>query len=1110
MLPFRLSVLGPPELHAPDGDPIRFRTRKHFALLLFLAVEPPVPHRRTRLASLLWSGADSQEAHHSLATALSLLRGRLGPGAFDTSRGGVRLVPGTIATDLHALECDVPSNIDAAPLGAFLEDFDIDDALEFAVWKEGQRARLMSLLQLALVSRIEFCRRHGDSRRMEMLAQRLVRVDDLNEEAMRARLETRVIAGDRLGALRLYDQWRARLSDELGATPSTPLDRMAQRLRRGGWDHPTVVVPAAPVEGWQQRPFVGRSAEFARCYEVWEQVRDGTPSHVLLRGDSGIGKTTLVERLATSVALEGAAVARVKCYELERELPFGVIGSMVTQLLDLPGANATAPEQLAELARLVPKVRQRFPSLPDPVPSMGESARLLFTEAAMALVASVADESPVVVSIDDVHLADETSLAVLHLMLRRIDDLPLMVLMTSSSAVRMETPGARKLVEGAASIALSQLHVGSLPSTDATALLDALLSDAAEIGPTLRRALLAGAQGNPLVLELLLADWRRRGDECLALSLGAMTRSADQPPDATFRRLVDQTLVALDPEARAVAELGAILGNRLNDLSMYTLVDLPAARTMRAMTALAGHRVLRDSGNVLEFANEFIRGQCYVGMAAPLRRMLHGAVADRLLADDRSPEPIPGLEIAWHLVRADRLPEAVPYLLAGGREAIRRMAAHEADLALSTGLPALEGAPRRTAILLLAEAQQELGRWRDSLQLLDLAREPFTEAEESCRSVHQVLARRWLSYLAPEQLADATDELFTVAGREIDIETRVKALAGSVRLLALTRDERRLRRLEALLDLVGALEMDAFQALHLILTRGWMLAHRGNTPAALAAITGGVTLASEASIASSIVARLLVGQGCLYCMVGRYSEALEPLHRAAMIAERLDNPSLRGECASQLALAEGRLGNVSSQIAWAREALKSFSATEWGAWVLGATYELGLGLAAEQRYAEARTAVSRLYDNPKQNVPAWITQASLLCAADVMELSGDSRKAYALAKKATTGNLAKLKAAPYSGQFARWITRLAIRDNRIREARIRLTKTFPRLDELDSKDHAEVLGFMTILDSRLGLKATAARKEVERRLALLPAAVTTMVRRLGNDATSPTETWTFR
>src|ERR1019366_3908835 len=195
----------------------------------------------------------------------------------------------------------------------------------------------------------------------------------------------------------------------------------------------------------------------------WEAVRTGEPRHVLLRGETGIGKTTLVERFAMSVALEGATVARVKCYELERELPFGVIGGLVNHLLELPGASATPPEQLAELGRLVAKVRQRFPSLPAPVASVGESARLLFTEAVMALVAAVAEEHPVVLAIDDIHLADETSLAVLHLLLRRINALPFMVLLTSSSALQNETPGARKFVDSAESIALTQLQLGPLP-----------------------------------------------------------------------------------------------------------------------------------------------------------------------------------------------------------------------------------------------------------------------------------------------------------------------------------------------------------------------------------------------------------------------------------------------------------------------------------------------------------------------------------------------------------------------------------------------------------------------------------------------------------------------
>ena len=1110
MVPFRLTVLGPPEFHAPNGDPIRFRTRKHFALLIYLAVEPPIPHRRDRLATLLWGGADIDEARHSLATALSLLRGRLGRVAFDTNREAIRFVPGIVMSDIDELERNDPSDQDTPILGAFLEEFEINDSPDFLVWKDSQRARLLPLLHSALAQRIDYSRKHGESRRMEELANRLLRVDDLSEEAIRAQIETRAISGDRIGALRVFDRWRIRLADELGAVPSPSLDRIAARLRRGNWHRPAMDVASVPNEGWKERPFIGRGVEFSNCYSVWEQVRNREPHHVLLRGETGIGKTTLVERFATSVALEGATVARVKCYELERELPFGVIGSLINQLLDLPGASGTTPGQLAELGRLVAKVRLRYPSLPAPIPSEGESARLLFTEAVMALVAAVADEHPVMLMIDDIHLADATSLAVLHLMLRRIDNMPLMVLLTSSSALHVETPNARKFAENGELIALTQLHLGPLPRHEAVELLQTHVAQGPEPGPTLRRAILAGAHGNPMVLGLMIADWRRRGDGCLALSLGAMTCSAGTPPEETFRQLVDNTLAALDPESRTVAELGAILGQRLNDLSMYSLVDLPVARTMRAMTSLASQRILRDAGNTLEFANEFVRAQCYIGMAAPLRRMLHGAVADRLLAEDGPREPIPGLEIAWHLVRADRLVEAVPYLLAGGREAIRRAASHEADLALSTGLPALTGSPRRTAILLLAEAQQELGRWADSLQLLDLADEPFSESERCCRKVYRVIARRWLGHLSMPSMIEATDELFDMALKKIDIETKVKALAGSVRLLALTRNDDQLGRLSDLIQRVAQFAMDPFQQLHLILARAWILAVNRQTSAALDEAIRGVLLAEEAAIASSIVARLLIGKGCLLCMSGRYGEANLPLEEAAALANRLDNRTLRAECASQLALVAGRLGNASIQITRAREALALFLPTEWSAWLVGATYELGLGLAAEERYSEAQEAVATLFQKRTADAPPWITQGSLLCGADVIALSGHPRRAYTMAKKATSGTMSTLRHSAYAGQFARWVALLAVRDGEEMDARRRLSAAFPDSSYLDRKDQVEVLAAMTVLDSRLGVDPAKAWKEVQRGLSRLPTGITTLMRRLGTHVDASKGDWGFR
>ena len=381
-------------------------------------------------------------------------------------------------------------------------------------------------------------------------------------------------------------------------------------------------------------------------------------------------------------------------------------------------------------------------------------------------------------------------------MLRRINDLPLMVVLTSSSALQVETPDARKFVDSAECIALTQLQLGPLPAHEAAELLDALMLHGANPGPTLRRSMLAGARGNPMVLELLVGDWRRRGGECLALSLGAMTTTASSPPEEAFRRVVDHTLVDLDAESRAVAELGAILGQRLNDLSMYTLVDLPVARTMRAMTSLAAQRILRDAGNTLEFTNEFVRGQCYIAMAAPLRRMLHGSVADRLLAQDGADEPIPGLEIAWHLVRADRLPEAVPYLLAGGREAIRRAAPHEADLALSTGLPALTGAGAQdgdSAAGGSAAGTGTVGRFVAAAGLGRGAVYGVGGSRARCIQDH----RATVAGAAVERrnaCGRRTSCFASPRTRRSDVEVRVKALAASLRILTVTRDEAQLEQ----------------------------------------------------------------------------------------------------------------------------------------------------------------------------------------------------------------------------------------------------------------------------------------------------------------------------
>ena len=155
----------------------------------------------------------------------------------------------------------------------------------------------------------------------------------------------------------------------------------------------------------------------------------------MVLGDSGVGKTTLVERFTMAASLEGAIVSRVRCYDLEREIPYAAVAGIVVGLLDRPEVLGASPEALAELSRIAPQVRHRFSSIPQPKDTQGDTARL-----ELARVLSPAPRGayqripPVILVIDDVHLADDASMAVLHLLLRRALDQRTMLVMIARPA----------------------------------------------------------------------------------------------------------------------------------------------------------------------------------------------------------------------------------------------------------------------------------------------------------------------------------------------------------------------------------------------------------------------------------------------------------------------------------------------------------------------------------------------------------------------------------------------------------------------------------------------------------------------------------------------------
>jgi predicted ATPase len=260
-------------------------------------------------------------------------------------------------------------------------------------------------------------------------------------------------------------------------------------------------------------------------------VRNHHPGHILLLGDSGIGKTTLVDRLTTAASLEGAVISRAQCYDLDKDIPYAAVTSLVSGLLGRPEVMGTAPEALAGLALAAPQVRQKFPVLPQAKEVQGETARIQLTESFQQLLEALTDEVAVVLVVDDFHLADDASLAVLHLLVRRVIGQRIMLVLVARSGEMIPGTQAARLREASSRLGIRELELAPLTEDESSQLLTRLAAaTGTDVTASVRRVLIEAAAGFPMALELLLQDWQTHGDRAIALALEAMTAELGPEP----------------------------------------------------------------------------------------------------------------------------------------------------------------------------------------------------------------------------------------------------------------------------------------------------------------------------------------------------------------------------------------------------------------------------------------------------------------------------------------------------------------------------------------------------------------------------------------------------
>jgi DNA-binding SARP family transcriptional activator len=704
---FRLTTLGPPSLVDQQGRPVPgVSAGKPLAVLCYLALRGV--STRSELVALLWGDTAESAARNACRQSLHRLRTALGdviPRASDELR----------LLDSAGLWCDVvefeaaldSGDTDGALLlygGHFLDGFDVGVAA-FAHWADGERARLAGRLQGALHGAATAALAGGDTTVALRYAERLS--DLLPMDAGAAVLYGQVLAAagrrqEALAGLRGFRQrWVAEMGDRVPAAVADLLARLEHA-------HPAMAPPfsAAPAAGDVPVGLHGREVELGTLARLWRSVLDGEGRTVVVTGEAGIGKSAVaVEFTARLPALGRFQLLRMQGSSGRSGVPFAEFAAALRPLLRAPGLAGASTHLLAEAARLMPELRDRF-ALPELAAVEDEAARLRFFEGIAAMVEAVAYEVPVCLLVDDAHLLSAGSLDLaryLEVRLQGCAYLQLVVWPTEAGSCPLLSNGRRTVGPG------TELRLGELTAVDALLLAEELLVEAGGAPAEAERVVALGG-GHPLRLQEAAVRVSRGDSSAAPLStVRAVFEARYATSSAGERRVLAAIALLKAPVVRRLAAAAA---------------HLPARAAEEAMDGLVRRGLLREGLDGLELLHDAAGTVALAALSPSGRAMFALWAADALVAEG-SPDPAVAATL---YAEAGRGAEACRYALMGAAAAAGLGEPEEAASLLRRVLPL---APDETSRSRIENALAALGRPARPRLAAGAGVEPEAETEDA-------------------------------------------------------------------------------------------------------------------------------------------------------------------------------------------------------------------------------------------------------------------------------------------------------------------------------------------------------------------------------------------
>jgi DNA-binding SARP family transcriptional activator/predicted ATPase len=419
----KAELMGPPEIRI-NGEIINFPYKKVEALLYYLLVNKKI--KRAKIAFLLWGDMPEDNAKKNLRNALYHLKKLIGNDIIITSdKFTIELIEKyKIDIDLELLLKEDMKNLLNLYRGEFLQDFFVNDCLEFNNWLFEQKNYYQNVYINLLKEAINDSKKRGNSDKIIDYLNLLIKIDEFNELAYRELMKIYVENGLTAKAIELYKHLKDRLNSELSITPDSDTVKLFEEIYTD------------KVElNKSSNDFIGREKELSILINnINSFIYGQTASSMLIVGEAGIGKTSLIKKALSSIDLRNSLILNTNCYSAEEHFifkPWKIILEQLKKEINLDIFDKSIPWK-----KIVSYIFPSFLSkenikLTDEFLNFESIQHQSAVDVLNYLLTEVAKKRKLILVFDDLQWCDEKSLELLKLLIYNNRNTNILVLSAS-------------------------------------------------------------------------------------------------------------------------------------------------------------------------------------------------------------------------------------------------------------------------------------------------------------------------------------------------------------------------------------------------------------------------------------------------------------------------------------------------------------------------------------------------------------------------------------------------------------------------------------------------------------------------------------------------------